>query len=197
MRTMGVTLGEAMAQQDVDPAYQAMRAAKGNEHAERVEQRRREAKPLLDDLAAIGVVIDGVQRLLSIPRPDDRIYPILLDHLRRTYSPHLLEWIGRSFGTKSARPVVWEELVSLLKDHTLEKSAADGVMVAVSEMAQPRDLPTLIELISNRCLGQRRIFLVSNLMRSKRPEARATLVRLQDDPDLIEEIEARLHRARG
>lgn len=105
--------------------------------------------------------------------------------------------IGRAFGHKSARPIVWESLVRLIKDHVLDDSALGGVLAAVSEMAHPRDASTLIDLVSDRSLGASRLFLVSNLMRSKRPEARATLLRLQDAPELTKEITARLHRSRA
>jgi hypothetical protein len=133
-----------------------------------------------------------------MPDPGERIYPVLLDHLTRPDNPPwLLEWIGRAFGRKSARPIVWDTLVKLIKSHSLEKSAAEGVMVAISDMAQPRDLPTVIDLLTDRTLGTSRIFLVSNLMRSKKPEARAALLQHQDDPDLTKEITARLAKRRG
>lgn len=180
-----------------DPAYQEMREAKEAGHAELVEQRAQEMRPLLDDLAAVGVAVDRPSRLLEVPDPDERIYPVLLDHLTRPHNPWLLEWIGRAFGRKSARPIVWDTLVKLIKAHSLEKSAVEGVMVAISDMAQPRDLATLIDLLSDPSIGRSRIFLVSNLMRSKKPEARAALLRNQDDPDLAKEITACLARRRA
>jgi hypothetical protein len=195
--SMAMTAAEYLAIVAADPAYQEMRKARDAAHAKMVEQRAREMKPLLDDLAAVGVTVDRPSRLLEIPNPDERIYPVLLDRLTRPDTPRwLLEWIGRAFGRKSARPIVWDTLVELIKSHTLEKSAVEGVMVAISEMAQPRDLPTLIDLLSDCSIGTSRIFLVSNLMRSKKPEARDTLLRHQDDPDLAQEIAARLARSR-
>lgn len=193
---MAITAAEHFAILAVDPAYQEMRKAREAAHTKMVEQRAREMQPLLDDLAAAGVTVDRPSRLLEIPDPGERIYPVLLDHLTRPYNPWLLEWIGRAFGRKAARPIVWDTLVHLIKTHSLERSAAEGVMVAISEMAQPRDLPTLIDLLSDRSIGTSRIFLVSNLMRSKKPEARDTLLRHQDDPDLAQEIAARLARSR-
>jgi len=70
-------------------------------------------------------------------------------------------------------------------------------MVAISDMAQPSDLETLIDLLSDPSIGGSRIFLVSNLMRSKRPAARTALLRQQDDPDLTGEIKARLAHVRS
>jgi len=192
-----MTAGEHAALLAADPVYQAMRKAKEAEHAKLVEQRAQDMRPLLDDLAAVGVVVDRPSRLLENRNSDERVYPVLLDHLTRTDTPTwLLEWIGRAFGSKSARPIVWDTLVALIKSHTLQQSAVEGVMVAISDMAQPRDLATLIDLLADRSIGTSRIFLVSNLMRSKKSEARAALLRNQDDPELAKEIEARLHRSR-
>lgn len=191
-----ITPAEYAAMQE-DPAYQEMRKAKEAAHAELVARRAQEMRPLLDDLAAVGVTVDRPSRLLEMPDPGERIYPVLLDHLTRPYNPWLLEWIGRAFGRKSARPIVWDTLVKLIKSHSLEKSAVVGAMAAISDMAQPRDLPTLIDLLSDPSIGSSRIFMVRNLMRSKKPEARAALLRHQDDPDLTFEITHRLARSRG
>ena len=197
IRRGGMTAGELEAQLAADPAYQAMRKSREAEQAKLVEQRARDMQPLLDDLAAVGVAVDGPSRLFEVPDPSERIYPVLLDHLTRPDTPEwLLEWIGRAFGRKSAHPMVWDTLVELIKSHSLPNSAVEGVMAAISDMAQPRDLPTLIDLLSDRSIGTSRIFLVSNLMRSKKPEARAALLRHQYDPELAREIEARLSRSR-
>lgn len=180
-----------------DPSYKKMREAKEAAQAERVEQRVQEMKPLLEDLATIGVIVDQPSRLLQIPELDERVYPVLLKHLTRSYNPWLVESIGRAFGRKPARPIVWDNLIELLRSHSLAKAAVEGVMVAISEMAKPSDLPTLIDLLSDRSIGSSRIYLVRNLMRSKKPEARAALLRNQDDPDLVKEISARLDRSRA
>ena len=193
----GMTLREAMEQQEADPAYQAMRRARDGELAKVAEQHRLEEQPLLNDLSAAGVIVASVVDLCSIPDPDPRIYPVLLDHLTKPNPPWLNEWIGRAFGRKTARPLVWHTLINLIKTHALEERATEGVMTAVSIMAQPRDLETLVDLLSDPFIGGSRIFLVSNLMRSKRPAARAALLQHQDDPDLTIEIKARLARSRS
>ncbi|WP_097062367.1 hypothetical protein [Sphingomonas guangdongensis] len=99
-------------------------------------------------------------------------------------------------GRKDARPIVWDTLVSRLRSHELQSAAAEGVFTAIATMARPADLPTLIDLLSDPALGRGRIFLVRNVMRSRRPEAKAALIRLKDDPDLATEIAARLSRAK-
>lgn len=192
-----ISLRELQEQQDADPVYQAMRRARDRELAEIVDLRRQEQQPLLNDLSSVGIVVASVCDLCSLADPDARIYPILLDHLTKPHPPWLLEWIGRAFGRKTARPLVWDTLINLIKSHALEERASVGVMAAISDMSQPRDLEVLIDLLSDHSIGASRIFLVSNLMRSKRPAARAALLQQQDDPDLTIEIRARLARSRS
>jgi hypothetical protein len=193
----GITNAELAAKLANDPEYQARIRERDLKLSLIAEGRRREQKSLLYDLAMAGAVVDWVGQLLEVPAPDERIYPVLLDHITKPYSPWLLEWIGRAFGRRSARPIVWERLIDLVNAHALQESATEGVLVAISAMAQPSDLHTLIDLLSDRSLGQGRIYLVSNLMRSKRQEARAALIKNQTDPELTIEITDRLSRSRG
>lgn len=192
-----MTLEELQLQLADDPEYQAMRAAKDREFSDMAEQRKREQQPLLKELATAGVIVDWVGELLRIPSLDARVYAVLLDHITKPYSPSLLEWIGRAFGHRSDRPIVWDALINLLKDYSLDGKAVEGVMAAISDIARPSDLHTLIDLLSDPLLGPSRIYLVSNLMRSKKPEARSALLRKQSDPDLNREITFRLSRSRS
>lgn len=198
------TVEEWRAQQAADPDYQAIaphyqeiRDARERELSEIVEQRRLEQQPLLEELAKAGGILDWVGGLLAIPSLDSRVYAILFDHITKPYSPSLLEWIGHAFGHRSDRTIVWKALINLLKDHALDKHAVEGVMAAISIIARPSDLHTLIDLLSDPLLGSNRIYLVGNLMRSKKPEARSALVRYQSDPDLTIEITDRLSRSRS
>ncbi len=70
-------------------------------------------------------------------------------------------------------------------------------MASIAEMARSDDLHTLIDLLSDRSLGPNRIYLVNKLMRSKRPEARTALLRLEADPDLTKQITACLSLAKA
>ena len=100
-------------------------------------------------------------------------------------------------GRKAARPIVWDALINIIKSNVLKGRGMDGAIAAISEMARPGDLSALIDLFGDRSLGSSRILLVRNLTRSKRPEARAALIRLQPDPVLNKEITIRLSRSRG
>jgi HEAT repeat protein len=130
--------------------------------------------------------------LVNTSTPYPQALPILLIHLQRPYDDGIREGIARALAVKGARPLAWDELVGLVQSQSLPDRVADGVMVAISAMARPADLHAIIGLIKDRSIGSRRVFLVRNLMRSKKPEARRTLLDMRDDPDLQEEIAARL-----
>jgi hypothetical protein len=115
-----MTLEELQLQLADDPEYQAMRVAKDRKSSDMAEQSKREQQPLLKELATAGVIVDWVGELLRIPSLDARVYAVLLDHITKPYSPSLLEWIGRAFGHRSDRPIVWDALINLLKDYSLD-----------------------------------------------------------------------------
>jgi hypothetical protein len=181
-----------MKQLEADPEWIARRAARARDIASREAQSRREQASLLSDLAAFGVVVANVWDLVNTAAPYPRALPILLAHFSRDYSEHLLEGIARALAVKPARLTAWDPFLTALHAGTLPKNVTDAVMVAISVMARPADLPVLIDLIADRSLGGSRLFLVSNLTRSRRLEARETLSTLRDDPELQSEIAARL-----
>jgi hypothetical protein len=124
--------------------------------------------------------------------PYSRALPVLLDHLLRPYSDRTRDGIARALAIKEARPLAWDVLTTLIRSESLPKEVADGVMVAISAMARPSDFFVLMQLLVDKSIGTSRKFLVRKLMRLKRPEARQALINNRTDPDLQEEIAARL-----
>jgi hypothetical protein len=191
-RRRPASAAEVMRQLEADPDWVARRNAQERDRAEREERSRREQSALLRDLATCGTSVTSVWDLVNTATPYPHALRVLLSHLSRPYNGGLLEGIARALAVKEARPIAWNTLVTAVRDGSLSQGVADGMMVAISAMARPADLHTLFDLIQDRSLGACRGFLVRNLMRSKRPEAREVLLRLQDDPDLRREIMVRL-----
>ena len=187
-----ITAVEALQQLEADPEWCARRDAKEAERAERTRQLRLEQMELLRDLHATGNEVGSVWDLVNTAKPYPKAFPVLLDHLLRPYSDRTREGIARALAVKDARPIAWEVMFGLIRSRSLPKEVADAVMVAISSMARPADLSTLIETLADKSLGSSRIFLVRNLMQSKRPEARQALMHNRADPDLQKEIAARL-----
>jgi len=150
---------------------------------------------LLRDLAAAGFPVRTVWDLVNARSPYTRALPILLNHLDKPYADRTLEGIARALAVKEARAIAWEAMLANLRSNDFKGDAASALVVAISAMARPEDLPRLIELIRDPSLGQKRIHLVRNLTRSRQKAARETLLHLRYDPDLEIEIAARLKRS--
>jgi hypothetical protein len=189
-----ITAEELTRQLKADPSWLARRDARNRDLAEHEERSRREQSELVADLSAAGVSVRNVWDLVNTSRPYPNALPVLLAHLSKPYGEGTLEGIARALGVKDARPIAGEALLATLRAGSLSKRMADGMMVAISAMARASDLDTLIDIIATPLFGTQRIFLVKNLMRSKKPIARETLHALKDDPDLRSEIAARLKR---
>lgn len=194
-RKKPMTAQDFLSELETDFGFQAAAAMRREARHDEAERRKREQAELIADLNGAGQSIGQISDLLSVPDMSPDGYAVLLDHLTRDYRPWLLEWIGRSFGRKDAY-FLFERLVTLLKDGSLREAASTGVAAAVSEIARPSDLDTIIALVSDTALGKCRMLFVRNLMQSKKPHARATLYALVEDPDLGREIRSRLSRAK-
>jgi hypothetical protein len=183
---------EALRQLEADPEWHSRRDLKEAERAERAQQFRPEQAELLADLLLTGSEVSSVWDLVNTATPYPKALPVLLDHLLRPYSVRTLEGIARALAVKDARPLAWDVMIGLIRSRSLPKGVADGIMVALSAMARPTDLPALIDMLADKSIGSSRILLVRRLMRSKRPEARQALMNNRADPDLQKEIAARL-----
>ncbi len=193
----GTTAAELIERLGADSDYQARMEERRQEVERLTKERRREQAPLLRELAAIGIEIDDVWQLTQGKPVDASALPTLLAHIALSYEPHTLLGIrmalARGAGAgQEARSLVWQALVAMLRADAMPLDPASAVLGTVAELARPADTPLLIELISNQELGRGRILLVRNLMRSRKPEARAALLALEHDPDLHIEIAARL-----
>ena len=188
------TVSDLIAQMNADPEWVAKRAEEQRLRAEQIERLRQEQAPLVAALAEVGIKVRSVWDLVKTSSPDPNAFPILLEHIGRPYSSKIIEGIARSLAVRSARTVAWEPMLKLARSlpDDWDEYTRDSLFVAISAMARPDDLPVLISLISDVGMGSHRLFFVRNLMRSKRAEARETLLRLKGDPDLRKEIAARL-----
>ena len=189
------TARDFLSELETDFGFQAAAAMRREAQHDEAERRKLEQAELIADLEKVGVSISEISDLLSVSAVSPGGYAVLLDHITRDYRPWLLEWIGRSFGRKDAY-CLFEELVVLLKNGSLPSAAATGVAAAISDIARPSDLDTIIALASDTALGKCRIFFVRNLTRSRKPHARASLQALNGDSDIGSEIRSRLSRAK-
>jgi len=197
-RKTQVTAEEFVRQLESDPEWVARRDERIRKLDELEAEYRLNEAPLVAELNQIGFSVTSAWDLVNRSSSYTAALPILLRHLDYPYLDRISEGIARALAVREARRIAWEPILTKIATQWSElgKNTRDGLIVAVSVMATPSDLPTLVELISDKALGSSRLFLVRNFMRSKKPEARATLERLRSDPDLHEEIRYRLRKTR-
>lgn len=165
---------------------------------------REAVSPIIRDLAAAGIPVEGLHQLSKTDARYEAAIPILLEHFGRNYPDGVRAAVAWSLAHRGARNIAWEPL---LRAYMLEpnrsgsappnatgspSSDKDGMAGALSEMAHPDDIDQLIALISDTGNGPSRVFFVKNLSRSKSQRAFDTLVRLSKDAEIAPEIEFRL-----
>ena len=186
------TAAELMAQLNADPEFVAALAREDDE-LRRLEQEHAVAEaPLVGALRAAGFAVESAWDFVQAAEPYPDAVPILLEHLQRPYPDRVREGIARALAVPEARPA-WPLLVRLYRDETLPDTKS-GLAVALSAIADDAVLDELITLIRDGRHGETRILLLGALERSKDRRARAALMALGTDPELVLEIQDILRR---
>ena len=120
-------------------------------------------RPLLDELASIGIEIDTVWDLYKIPEARERAVPVLLRHLARDYPDRVLEAIGHSLDGSFVRPW-WAELraVYLRTDRDVVR---DRLANALASCATKAHYDDLLDFVADASLGPSRIYFLRPINR--------------------------------
>jgi hypothetical protein len=203
-QTKRQTLTDVGGRLEADPDRLSQRVARDQSKCEIVARYRSAARPIIEELASIGFVVDSEWDFVTTPERYDAALSVLMNHFHRDYPGFVREGLARSFGRPWARNMAWDQILAAYLsepnkariappgDSWAPSGLKEGMAVALSEMAHRGDVDVLIRLISDPANGPSRIFFVKNLSRSKTPEAFDTLMRLSTDPDLSREIAFRM-----
>lgn len=187
-----------MQQLAADPEWVARHAEAERQLAATSENLRRDEAPLVEALNGVGLQVSSIWDLVNTSISYPKAIPVLVTHLDRLYASRNLEGIARALAVREARTLAWDKVWALATSLLVgtNQQLQDSLIAALCGMATSDDLPKMISLINDRRLGASRVLIVGNLMRSRRPEAREALLKLQNDPDLRKEIASRLKRAK-
>lgn len=153
-----------------------------------------EQRYLLTELAQVGVNVDIVNRLPTMPTCEySHAIPILIKHLHLDYSDGTLESLARSLATKDAAQY-WDDLVAMYTASVNREARGPGdftmaLAAAVAASCPPLRLNELIELLRNQKLPYRALLL--SPLRKKRGKNRDiahVIEELRHDPALATEI---------
>lgn len=192
MKKKPETAAAAVARLNSDPEYLARRAVHDAEMAVLIERRHKEVAPLLDDLRTLGLDLTRPWELKE--RADDLkiAFPVLLQHLGRSYSDNTLGNIARLFQTRDAR-AHWDSILSLYESlaNSAKAFSQDQLASAIAVMATKSDFQTLVRLLRDPRLGSSRLAFVPAVIKLGKDEGWAELRLLENDPPLSKEIARR------
>lgn len=192
-----LTAAEHLADLQADPEWIAARARDVQEREGRAAAWREAEQPLIHELRAAGYEIETAWDLVNESEPYPKALPILLDHLSKPYPDRVREGIARALAVRGDARFAWPTLVELYRIEPAGTDAKDGLAVALAAVSDRSTLRELIELAEDRRHGESRVLLVSGLTRSRQPEARTAVDRLQDDPDVGTEARRRVAARRN
>lgn len=172
--------------------------------AKRVARLGEEARPLVADLARVGVHVRSVWDLVNTSRPYPDAIPVLLAHLFLPYSDRNVDGIARALAVdhpqvKEAWPILVRRyleapsgsgVVAPGDEECLPFSARNGLACALAAAATERRVPEVIRLLRDPALGPSRIFLLKVLKRHAKAVAELpdVIEDLSGDSDLAKEI---------
>ncbi len=191
--TKKITAAELMAKLNADPEFVAKRAREEEERLKREAEYRRAEAPLVDELRAAGFQVQSAWDLVNTPGSYPKAVPILFAHLPRPYPAAVREGIARALAVPEARTRGWEVLTRLYAGEP-ETRVRSGLAAAIAAAADDEVIGDVIALTRDTRHGSSRLLLLSALERSADPRARAALMALRTDPDLVKEIQVILGR---
>ena len=185
-RTAAEVIAEREERLRTDPEYAAQVQAVADEHAAVAAAMRRAERPVLVDLAKVGINLDSVWDLYNFPEMRERAIPVLLRHLALDYPDRVVQGIGQGLADKSARPW-WDELKALYLKPQRE-AVQDRLAGALAECAKREHYDDLLAFIENAALGSSRIYFVRPINRIgnriSAGQGRRAIERLVRDPVL-------------
>lgn len=147
-----------------DPVYAARVKAAEDEHEAIAVALRQAEQPVLDDLEkSLGITLDTIWDLHTLPESNAKAVPVLLRHLVLDYPDRVLEAIGHCVADKSARPW-WDELKSLYLKPQREV-VRDRLAAALSVCAKREHYDDLLTFTADPALGESRIYFLRPINR--------------------------------
>lgn len=183
------TASEFLDQLAHDPIYKAKRALLDEEHQRRVAETARAARPLVDDLRAIGAPVDYDNWDISASGADyTSAMPVLCKHLYLDHPAPIPGYVARMMAVPSARQYRRNFIALFLDMNKRSLGFRDGLAAAIAETTDKFNIPETIDLLFNRSLGPERVLLLKPLRRSRQPMVVAAVEKLREDPELAVEL---------
>jgi hypothetical protein len=191
-----ITVEDAIAQANRDPAFVERQRLAENRRAEQLARLRNEQSLLVRELVAAGIGIVDLWDLINQPveYSGDAVV-ILMRHLRLPYSDDTRETIARALATKEAK-AHWSAIAAEYVKEPDKGNAGPkvGLALALAATTSERTIDQLIRLAMDPANGLSRLPLLKALRKSKNPAAKEAIGKLKQDPQLAPNFDTWLRR---
>lgn len=179
-----MTAAEVMEMLNNDADYKR-RIAENDARLEKIwDERRKEQEHIIAELKDVGIHAASVWDM----EPNPSGIPILLKHLKKSYSDHLEESIARALNMPEAM-AHWDYLLDLFENGSEERAGRQtGLACTLSEFARKtKRYDDAMRILRKEELGDDRIFFLEVLALSRDLEIRARLKEFSEHPTLGEQ----------
>lgn len=183
-----LTAAELMASLHENREFIARQADQEQQREELERSLHTEEEPLVQALAAAGIVVSSVWKLVNSAQKYPSAIPVLIKHLKTPYHPKIREGIARALSVPEAKPIAAHALIEAFQH---EPDGADiGVKWALANaltvVADDSVLDDLIALVQDKRHGASRTMLTLALGNIKNPRAVDVLLELLQDDEVVE-----------
>ena len=154
----------------------------------RIAAFREAARPIIEELARLGIEVDFLADLINKPVDYQRAIPLLLEWLPQMEDPDVKEVLVRALTDRRwAKPVAARPLIEEFRKTPVDTqpSLKWAIGNALAEVADASVFEELVELIRDRKHGRGRKMLTLALARTKDPRAVPVLVELLNDEQMV------------
>jgi HEAT repeat protein len=183
-----LTAAELMALLHKNREFIARQADQEQQRKELERSLHAEEEPLVQALAAAGVVVSSVWELVNSAQKYPSAIPVLIKHLKAPYHPKIREGVARALTVPEAKPMAAHTLIEAFQH---EPDGTDiGVKWALANaltvVADDSVLDDLIALVQDKRHGASRAMLTLALGNTKNPRAVDVLIGLLQDDEVVE-----------
>jgi HEAT repeat protein len=181
------TAAELMAELSKDPQYVARMKAMREERANAVEQRLRNAKPIVTDLVSAGFTVESVSDLFHLKMDYQKAIPILLAWLPRLNDIAVKQDVIRALTVLWAKPTAAVPLIEEFRRAVgpSNESLRWAIANALSVVADDSVYGDVAQLAINPTNGKPREMLTLALGNMENPQAVPVLTELLKDDQVI------------
>jgi hypothetical protein len=190
-----ITASELDAKLNKDPDFVREKAIREEAQKKLRDEFRGEQSRLVGELREAGLDIRDLWELLAIRTSYRDALPILVRHLKLSYSDATLETIARALAVREALEY-WSDLVDLYRRTPNQREGGKrcglkhGLACALAVASTEKTLGELVELARDPSNGDSRVLLLDGIRRSRSALAKQAVQTLVNDPGLAREIKS-------